>query len=127
MLTKSLVREMTYSNILSINAVYIFQRDPNSNSRFHNTKPKPKFDLDIKYLKKLAQKFTWVFIHLSYMTNISDWLCPPVVNISEQIMLILQSYILFLNTITDLSKLSIIKPGVRVRGLPSRYETFERS
>lgn len=41
-ITKSLVREMTYSNILSINAVYIFQRDPNLNSRFHNTSIKVK-------------------------------------------------------------------------------------
>lgn len=44
------------------------------------------------------------------MTNSFNWLCPPVVIIREQILCTFQSYILFLNIVTDLSKLSIIKP-----------------
>lgn len=39
----------------------------------------------------------------------------PVVFVSEQTVLTFESYILFLNTVTGMSKLSTIKPGVRVR------------
>lgn len=50
------------------------------------------------------------------MTNCFDWLCPPVVIISEQMSpTLIPTLQLFLNTAkcaaTDLSKLSVIKPG----------------
>lgn len=52
------------------------------------------------------------------MTNGFDWL--TVVFVSEQTVLTFESYILFLNTVTGMSKLSTIKPGVRVRS-PVRF------
>lgn len=46
------------------------------------------------------------------MTNCFDWLCPPVVIISEQMSpTLIPTLQLFLNAATDLSKLSVIKPG----------------
>lgn len=118
---------MTYSNILSINAVYIFQRDPNLNSRFHNTNIKVKAQTLIRSRYKISQKTRTKFYMSFYTFVLYDKHFRLALSTCGEHMLILQSYILFLNTITDLSKLSIIKPGVRVRGLPSRYETFERS
>lgn len=110
-----LVREMTKSNLMYFVNVFYFGVIAHT-PKFHKCESQIQFNQNLNYLKKQSDSniISHDSIYISPWQTVSigfAYLCCSY--LSEQIMLIFQSYIL----------LSIIKPGVRVRSLRSGYVT----